>query len=336
MPTKLNVPDARKLGENYYEIPVSEIVVDESRNGRAYGVTAKSQRKRVAELAQRIIDNGQIQPVEAHIDENGKPVLDIGYRRWAAIKKINEDGLEFPIKVLLVKKDSEDPEKETLLRNLHENVDRENLTPIDIGKLAVRLSKDHGMTQAEIAKHFGKSEGWVSQHVSLVKNLSKEMQNAVANYYMTQEAATDLLSYKDPTERDEIFRAMMEAIEVTEEELEESNILEEEEGGEEETSESSTNGAGKKGKKGKKAIAKKTAKKVASREDVQRAAEARGSALTRNRPPKAVIEALDSISANTTLQAPARNLARALAKFCKGSSNVKSLTTAFENNCRNN
>lgn len=95
----------------------------------------------VEELARRIAADGQLQPGIVRRDSEGFPVLVAGYRRLAAIKLINAtaghfgapDALPFLAVFRSLNEDG------ALVLNLRENLDRKDLSPVDLAHAAAHL-----------------------------------------------------------------------------------------------------------------------------------------------------------------------------------------------------
>lgn len=112
-----------------------------------------------------------------------KVVLDCGYRRYGAIGLLRENKVPGQktkasswnqIPVRYVKGDEEDQD----VRNLVENLQRLNLDPFQEGAAIKAYMEKHKATQVEIAHRLGKSEAWVSQRLSTLRNASEEVKKA--------------------------------------------------------------------------------------------------------------------------------------------------------------
>jgi ParB/RepB/Spo0J family partition protein len=96
----------------------------------------------LTEFKKGLAAQGQLQPGLVRRDAQGRPVLVAGYRRLTSIREINDDpgawGLAGPMpflaKLVTVNED------EALVINLRENLDRKELSPIDLAYAARRLA----------------------------------------------------------------------------------------------------------------------------------------------------------------------------------------------------
>lgn len=135
-----------------------------------------------------------------------KVVLDCGYRRYGAIGLLRENKVPGQktkasswnqIPVRYVKGDEEDQD----VRNLVENLQRLNLDPYQEGAAIKAYMEKHKTTQTEVAHRLGKSEPWVSQRLSMLRNSSDEVRQAyddgIISATMVREI-TDLPKDKQP------------------------------------------------------------------------------------------------------------------------------------------
>ncbi|MBW2458508.1 MAG: ParB/RepB/Spo0J family partition protein, partial [Deltaproteobacteria bacterium] len=115
----------------------------------------------LAELAATIAEHGVIQPIV--VRKVGADAFEIiaGERRWRAAQRA---GLK---EVPVVVKDVT-PEKAFEMA-LVENLQREDLNPMEVAEAYQRLLDDHGSTQAALAKSVGKSRVAVTNALRLLK-----------------------------------------------------------------------------------------------------------------------------------------------------------------------
>ncbi|MXO60504.1 ParB/RepB/Spo0J family partition protein [Altererythrobacter salegens] len=108
----------------------------------------------LAELAQSIAARGVIQPVIVRPLAGGRYQLVAGERRWRAAQKAQVHEIPAIIRDL--------EEREVMALALIENIQREDLNPVEEARAYQRLSDQEGMTQAEIAKLVEKSRSHVA------------------------------------------------------------------------------------------------------------------------------------------------------------------------------
>lgn len=108
----------------------------------------------LAELAASIAQRGVIQPVIVTPHGPGRWRLVAGERRWRAAQKAQLHEIPAIVRDL--------SEREVTALALIENLQREDLNPIEEARAYHRLSEDEGLTQAEIAKLVDKSRSHVA------------------------------------------------------------------------------------------------------------------------------------------------------------------------------
>lgn len=143
------------------------------------------------ELADSIRAQGIAQPILTRI-RNGKYELVAGERRWRAAKKA---GLSL---IPAIVKDFSD--EESLEIALIENLQREDLNPMDEADAFVKLSNEFKLTQADIAKKVGKNRSTVANMMRLVE-LPKDIQHSVRKGHISAGHARPLLTLKSPAEQ---------------------------------------------------------------------------------------------------------------------------------------
>ena len=161
---------------------------------------------RLDELARSIQSNGVIQPIIVRKAGDAFQII-AGERRWRAAMQA---GLR---RVPVVVKEVASGEDRSLLEMaLIENIQRENLNPIDEAHAYRRLSEEFRLTQEDIATRVGKDRASVANYVRLLK-LPDEVRAEVASGTLTMGHARALLSLSDEgdqrrTARDVISRSL--------------------------------------------------------------------------------------------------------------------------------
>jgi len=115
---------------------------------------------RIEELSRSIRSNGVIQPIVVRKADSGYEIV-AGERRWRASQRA---GL---LKVPIVVRDI--PDDKLLAAALIENIQRENLNPIEEAHAYRRLADEFGMTQEQIAESVGKDRSSVANYVRLLR-----------------------------------------------------------------------------------------------------------------------------------------------------------------------
>ena len=143
------------------------------------------------ELADSIEASGLLQPVVVRTRPDGQYELIAGERRWRAVQRLG-----WP-KVSAVIKDVDDRSLLTLA--LIENLQRDDLSPIDEARGYQRLLQEFRMPQQEVARLVGKDRSTVSNTLRLLR-LPEEVQRLVGGRSLSEGHARALLALADPKE----------------------------------------------------------------------------------------------------------------------------------------
>jgi ParB family chromosome partitioning protein len=143
--------------------------------------------KGIEELAQSIRKAGVLQPIIV-IPEGEKFRILIGERRWRAAQKA---GLrKVPVLIRNI------PKEQQLEVSLVENLQREELNPIEIARAYERLTEELGYTQEEVGEKVGKDRASVANFLRLLK-LPSEIQESIQDGKISMGHAKILLSVED-------------------------------------------------------------------------------------------------------------------------------------------
>ena len=142
---------------------------------------------RIDELSRSIKSNGVIQPIVVRKAENGYEIV-AGERRWRASQRA---GL---LKVPVVVRDI--PDDKLLAAALIENIQRENLNPIEEAHAYRRLADEFGLTQEQIAESVGKDRSSIANYVRLLR-LPAEIRDHVGAGTLSMGHARALLGLPD-------------------------------------------------------------------------------------------------------------------------------------------
>jgi len=154
---------------------------------------------RLEELARSIKTNGVIQPIVVRKVDDGYRII-AGERRWRAAQRAGLTRVPVVIKEVDAGADAQ-----LLEMALIENIQREDLNPIDEAAAYERLSSDFSMTQEEIAAAVGKDRSSVANHMRLLK-LPQEVRAEVASGRLSMGHARALIAIADETSQRQIAR----------------------------------------------------------------------------------------------------------------------------------
>jgi ParB family chromosome partitioning protein len=148
-------------------------------------------------LAQSIRETGQHQPI--HLCPIGGDLYSLleGGRRLRALQKNGAETAE------AIVEDGNLGTGEALLRQLTENLQREDLTPIEKAKAINALMDEREWTASQCAAKLGLTNGTVSKLLSLLA-LPEELQRQIHAGEVTASAAYQLTKLNDVSERDQL------------------------------------------------------------------------------------------------------------------------------------
>lgn len=147
-PAATNAAPDVKLSSGLANLAVADIIPHPGQPRRHFAEQA------LAELAASIAQRGVIQPVIVTPHGPGRYRLVAGERRWRAAQRAQLHEIPAIIRDL--------SDREITALALIENLQREDLNPIEEARAYHRLSEDEGLTQAEIAKLVDKSRSHVA------------------------------------------------------------------------------------------------------------------------------------------------------------------------------
>lgn len=153
------------------------------------------------ELAESIRQHGLIQPITVRRLDNGYYQIIAGERRWRASRLA---GLtEVPVRVI------EADERRATELALVENLQREDLNPIEEAFGYKKLMEDFGMTQEEAAAAVGKSRPAVANALRLL-SLSQPVMAMAEDGRLSAGHARALAAIKDPGQQQDVANAVVE------------------------------------------------------------------------------------------------------------------------------
>lgn len=179
------IPDMDEEQENQQEAEINSIVANPYQPRREFS------EEKLAELAESIKAHGIIQPLIVR-EMAGKYQLIAGERRLRAAKLAG-----LTMVPVVVREMSDEAVMEVALV---ENLQREDLNPIEEADAYRRLTDEFHLTQDDIAKKVGKSRPAIANTLRLL-NLPREVQSDLANGTLTMGHARALLSLKTPEEQ---------------------------------------------------------------------------------------------------------------------------------------
>ena len=151
------------------------------------------------ELAASIKENGVIQPIIVQKKGSGYRIV-AGERRWRAARIAGLKVIPSIVRDLT--------DLQTMEQALIENIQREDLNPIEEAYAMNNLLKSHKMSQEQLAKKLGKPRATIANTVRLI-NIDEALQDYVANGELTAGHAKALLSLKSGEDQRKVADVIM-------------------------------------------------------------------------------------------------------------------------------
>ena len=161
----------------------------------------------LASLAESIRQYGVLQPLTVTRKEIEKPGegIAVEYELIAGERRLRAAKLAGLREVPVVIRTAEDSDRMKLELAIIENLQREDLNPIDRAFAFQRLYQDFGLKHIEIGKRVGKSREYVSNTLRIL-SLPKEMQDALQSGQISEAHTRPLLMLIDrPEEQKTLF-----------------------------------------------------------------------------------------------------------------------------------
>jgi ParB family chromosome partitioning protein len=141
----------------------------------------------INELAQSIKETGVLQPIIVVPDKDHYRII-VGERRWRAAQKIGLKTLPAIIRTMGT--------EQQLEAALIENLQREDLNPLEIAAAYKKMTQDLHLTQEQVAEKVGKDRASVANYIRLLK-LPPQIQDMISEGKLSMGHARALLSLSD-------------------------------------------------------------------------------------------------------------------------------------------
>src|SRR5215468_371492 len=139
---------------------------------------------KLEELAQSIRANGLVQPLLLRRAANGRYQIVAGERRWRAAQRAGLRKVHSVVRNI--------PDSKLLELALIENIQREELNPIEEASAYQRLIHNLGLTQDEVAQQVGKDRSSIANYLRLLK-LPEDVQRMLEDDLISMGHARALL-----------------------------------------------------------------------------------------------------------------------------------------------
>src|SRR5438270_4414582 len=171
------------------EIPIDSI------DPNPYQTRRRINEAALEELAESIRASGVVQPVVLRPGPNGRFQLVAGERRWHASKRAGKTTIPAVIRQI--------SNEQAMEITIIENLQREDLNPIEQARAFERLSREFGLTQEQIAVRTGKDRTSIANFIRLRK-LPEALQDALETGVLSfghGKVLLTLAGFPEPMER---------------------------------------------------------------------------------------------------------------------------------------
>lgn len=195
------------LFQAYTDTEVDETVDSQVQELRIHQVDPNEEQPRknfnresIDELSKSILEHGVVQPIIVK-PKGDRYIIVTGERRWRAARAAGLDSIPVIIRDM--------DEREMLEIALVENLQREDLNPMEEAEGISNLIKGYGLTQEQVAQRLGKSRPAISNSLRLL-SLPEEIKDLLVENKITPGHARALLALKDDKEKIMLANAILE------------------------------------------------------------------------------------------------------------------------------
>ncbi len=180
-------------GDSVVELKINDISPNVGQPRKSFNEDALN------ELAASIKENGVIQPIIVQKKNEGYIIV-AGERRWRAARIAGLKVIPAIVRELT--------DQQTMEQALIENLQREDLNPLEEAFAMDNLLKTHKMSQEQLAKKLGKPRATIANTVRLI-NIDESLQDYIRNGDLSAGHAKALLALKDPEDQRKVANVIL-------------------------------------------------------------------------------------------------------------------------------
>lgn len=192
-----NFSDQKKLKNivgSIVELPIGDIEVN------PYQPRTNFNEENLRELASSIRELGVIQPITVRTLEKDKFQLVSGERRFRASKLVGKETIPAYIRLA--------NDQESLEMALVENIQREDLDPIEIALSYRRLIDEINLTQEEMSDRVGKKRSTIANYLRLLK-LDPIVQTGIRDGFLSMGHGRAIINIEDQNAQLDIYEKIL-------------------------------------------------------------------------------------------------------------------------------
>lgn len=145
----------------------------------------KFDEEKIAELAASIIEHGIIQPIVVRKSAAGSYEIVAGERRYRAARKAELKAVPCIVRELT--------DEQNMLLAIIENMQREDLNPLEEAQAIEKMIKNYGLTQEQVSKSLAKSRPYITNALRLLR-LPERVQDMISSGTLSAGHARALVS----------------------------------------------------------------------------------------------------------------------------------------------
>lgn len=168
-------------GDSVIFIDINEIKPNENQPRKNFD------EDKIAELAASILEHGIIQPIVVRENENGYEIV-AGERRYRAARKAELKTVPCLVRELT--------DEQNMLLAIIENMQREDLNPIEEAQAIEKMIKTYGLTQEQVSKSLAKSRPYITNALRLLR-LPEKVQDMISSGSLSSGHARALVAIGD-------------------------------------------------------------------------------------------------------------------------------------------
>ena len=168
-------------GDSVVFIDINEIKPNENQPRKNFD------EDKIAELAASILEHGIIQPIVVREKTNGYEIV-AGERRYRAARKAELKTVPCLVRELT--------DEQNMLLAIIENMQREDLNPIEEAQAIEKMIKTYGLTQEQVSKSLAKSRPYITNALRLLR-LPEKVQDMISSGSLSSGHARALVAIGD-------------------------------------------------------------------------------------------------------------------------------------------
>lgn len=186
--------NADKLIGNVLELPLDQITENPYQPRTVFSEEALS------ELASSIKELGVIQPITVRKIDTQKYELISGERRWRAAKMAGLTSIPAFIRIA--------NDEESLMMALVENIQRQDLDPIEVALSYNRMIEELSLTQEQMSEKVGKKRSTITNYLRLLK-LDPIIQTGIRDGFISMGHGRALINIEDKEQQLELYNRIV-------------------------------------------------------------------------------------------------------------------------------